>query len=254
MRGPGTVAGPAAGAQAATVAPRDASAAAANSRWHSVLVFASIVVVASASVVLPIAGTLAALVLFAALRTAGLVQRRGAVRRLARGARATDPLLTAVTLPWFVIRALIGLLMLAPFALAAAAIAAGAAVAAAPGEWPYRALAYAAGVLVIFYGLGPGSRMPRTQLRRFFGTVAKTRPAQVVVLAGMTALTAAALTAAATWPSVYWPTTVPHGFVQFGVTHLGPLRRLSYHLGVAHPIRVVRGFLLREFAQLRGAG
>jgi hypothetical protein len=247
----GTAAGPGTGAAPAPRARAAVEGAAAHSRWQPVLVFAAVLVVASACVVVPIAGTLAALAFFAALRTAGLVQRRGALRRLARGTRATDPLLTAVTLPWFLLRALFALLLLAPFALVAAAVAAGVAVAAAPGAWPYRALAYAAGMLVIFYGLGPGSGLPRSQLRRIFGTVTKTPAAQVVALIGMGALAAAALTAAVTWPSVFWPTAVPHGFIHFGVTHLGPLRRLSYHFGVPHHLRVVRGYLLRHLAQLR---
>ena len=227
----------------------------ARSRWQSVLVFASILVVASISVVLPILGTLAAIAFFASLRTAALVQRQSTARRLARGAKAaTDPLVTAVSLPWFLVRALIALILLAPFALAAAAVAGGVAIIAAPGAWPDRALAYAAGGLVLFYGFGPGSGLPRSQLRRVFGTVARTRPAQVVVLAGMTALTAAAITAAVTWPSVYWPTVVPHGFVHFGQIHFSsPLRQLSHDLGMAHRSRAVRGFLLHHFQQLSRA-
>jgi Protein kinase domain len=253
-RDAGTAAGPAAGAPpAAGVAPDEAGAAG-QSRWQPVLVFASILVVASVAVVLPIAGTVAALAFFAALRTAGLVQRRSTARRLARGTKVTDPLVTAVSLPWFLVRALIALLLLAPLALAAAGVAAGAAVAVTAHAWPGRALACAAGALVLCYGFGPGSGLPRTQLRRVFGRVARTRGARVVVLAGMTALVAAAVTAAVTWPSVYWPTAVPHGLVQFGVNHFGPLRRLSYHLRVAHHIHIVRGFLLRHLAQLRSTG
>ena len=250
---------PAAGGRSAVdarsaAAAREKAGSTAGSRWQPVLVFASILVVASAAVILPIAGTAAALAFFAALRTAGLVQRRSAVRRLARGAKVTDPLLTAVSLPWFLTRALFALLLLAPLALAAAAVAGGAAVAAAPHEWPYRALAFAAGGLVLCYGFGPGSGMPRAQLRRVFGAVARTRGAQLVVLAGMTALVAAAITAAVTWPSVFWPAIVPHGFVRFGIQHLGPLRRLGYHLRVAHHVRLVRGYLLHHFQQLRSAG
>jgi hypothetical protein len=246
----GAPGGAVAGAPPVVGAVAGKEGAAARSRWQPILVLGAVLVLASASVVLPVAGTLAALACFAALRTAGLVQRRSAARRQVRGARRTDPLVTAVSLPWFVIRALVALLLLAPFALAAAAVAAGASVAVAAGDWPYRALAYAAGMLVIFYGLGPGSGMPRSQLRRIFGTVTRTLPAQVVALLGMTALTAAALTAAVTWPSVFWPTVVPHGFVHFGVTHLGPLRRLSYHWGIAHHFRAVRGYLLRHLGQL----
>jgi hypothetical protein len=54
-----------------------------------------------------------------------------------------------------------------------------------------------------------------------------------------------------TWPSAFWPTVVPHSFVHFGVIHLAPLRHLSYHFGVAHHFRVMRGYLLRHLAPLR---
>jgi hypothetical protein len=249
--GPGTAVAPGAGAVAhppgAALRPAAADAAT-RTRWHPVLVTAAVLVAASASVIMPVAGTLAALALFAALRTAGLAQRRTAARRLVRGSRATDSFVTAVSLPWFLVRAMLALLLLAPFALAAAALAAGVTVALVPNDWPYRALAYAAGGLVVFYGLGPGSGMPRTQLRRFFGTVTRTRIGQAVAVIAMVALAAAALTAAATWPSVFWPTAVPGSVIRFGVTHLGPLRRLAYlaHLSGPHRFGILRGVFLRR--------
>jgi len=236
---------------AATVtgAPRQAAAPALRSRWHPVLVVATILLAAGVSVILPVAGTVAALALFAGLRTAGLVQRRSNARRAVRGARTMDPVVTVVTLPWFVLRALFGMLLLAPLALAAAALAAGITVAVAPGDWPYRALAYAAGALVLCYGLGPGSGMPRAQLRRVFGTIARTPTTQLVAVLGMTALALAAITAAVSSPSVFWPTAVPDGVVRFGVTHLGPIRRLAYlaHLSGAHRFGLPHGGFLHHF-------
>jgi len=186
------------------------------------------------------------------LRTAGLVARRRAARRAARGARAMDPVVTVVTLPWLFLRSLFALLLLAPFALAAAALAAGVAVAAAPGAWPYRALAYGAGALVLCYGYGPGSGMPRTQLRRFFGTFTRASAARIVVVLAMTALAVAALTTAVSAPSVYWPTIVPGNVVRFGVTHLGPLRNLGYlaHLRGPHGFGLLRGTLLHHVRSL----
>jgi hypothetical protein len=192
------------------------------------MVIAAVVLMASISVVLPVAGTAAALLLIAVLRTAGLVQRRTTARRVARGARAMDPVVTVVTLPWLGLRALFALLILAPFALAAAALAAGITVAVSPGAWPYHALAYAAGTLVLFYGLGPGSGMPRAQLRRFFGTFTKSPAVRIVVVLGLAALALGALSAAVSSPAVYWPTVVPANFIHYGVTHLGPLRRLGH--------------------------
>ena len=238
--------------RAATVtgASRQAVAPAPRTRWHSVLVIATVLMAAGVSVVLPVAGTMAALALFAGLRTAGLVQRRSTARRAARGARTMDPVVTVVTLPWCFLRALFALVLLAPFALAAAALAAGITVAAVPGDWPYRALAYAAGALVLCYGLGPGSGMPRAQLRRVFGAITKTRTTQLVAVLGMTALALAAITAAVSSPSVFWPTVVPGGVIRFGVTHLGPIRRLGYlaHLSGAPRLGLPRsGFLHSGF-------
>ena len=151
-----------------------------------------------------------------------------------------------VTLPWLVLRALFAMLILAPFALAAAAVAAGIAVAVSPGAWPYHAIAYAAGTLVLFYGLGPGSGMPRAQLRRFFGTFTKSPATRIVVVLGLAALALGALSAAVSSPSVYWPTVVPANVIHFGVTHLGPIRRLGYlpHLSVPHRFHLLHGRFL----------
>ena len=238
------------GAVTVTGTPRQAAGPppAARARWLPVLVVATVLVAAGVSVILPVAGTLAAVALFAGLRTAGLVQRRNAGRRAARGTRALDPVVTLVTLPWLFLRALFAMLLLAPLGLAAAALAAGITVAIAPGDWPYRALAYAAGTLVLFYGFGPGSAMSRAQLRRIFGTVAKTRTAQLVAVLSMTALALAAVTTAVSSPSVFWPTVVPGSVVRFGVTYLGPLRRLGYlaHLSAVHRFGLPRGGFLHS--------
>ena len=244
-------AGGAAAAPAPAPVAGQAPAPAARMRGQPLMVAAAMVLVASISVILPVAGTAAALLLIAALRTAGLVQRRTAARRVARGARAMDPVVTAVTLPWSLLRALFAMLILAPFALAAGALAAGIAVVVSPGAWPYHALAYAAGALVLFYGLGPGSGMPRAQLRRFFGTFTKNPATHIVVALGLAALAAGALTTAVSSPAVYWPAVVPANFIHFGVIHLGPLRRLGhlahlsgqYRFGVLHARFLPGGFL-----------
>jgi hypothetical protein len=237
---------PAAPAPAPAARPATAPEPAKRVRGQALMVVAAVVLVASICVVLPVAGTAAALLLIAALRTAGLVQRRTAARRVARGARTMDPVVTVVTLPWLVLRALFAMLILAPFALAAAAVAAGIAVAVSPGAWPYHALAYAAGTLVLFYGLGPGSGMPRAQLRRFFGTFTKSPATRIVVVLGLAALALGALSAAVSSPSVYWPAVVPANFIHFGVTHLGPIRRLGYlpHLSVPHQFHLLHGRFL----------
>jgi hypothetical protein len=222
-----------------------------QARALSLLAVATMVVVACVSVVLPVIGTLASLAFIVVLRATGLAQRRGTQRRLARGSRPTDPLLTTVAFPWFLLRALVALLLLAPFALAVAAVVAGISVAFSPGDWPSRAVAYGAGVLVAFYGLGPGSRTARNQLKRAFTAVAGTRTAQAVALTGMAALAVAALAAALSWPSLYWPALTPGGSVHIGVIHLSPLHRVSLlHFGLVHRISVLRHMMLHGLGLL----
>jgi hypothetical protein len=88
--------------------------------------------------------------------------------------------------------------------------------------------------------------MPRAQLRRFFGTFAKSPASRIVVVLGLAALALGALTAALSSPAVYWPTVVPANFIHFGVVHLGPLRRLGYlaHLTGQHRFGVLHGRFL----------
>ena len=213
--GPGAMP-PAAGT---SFAARAAPAPTGSQRWYSVMVFAAMVALASVSVVLPVAGTLAALSVILLLRASELAQQRANVRRGARGTKPSDPVLTAAAFPWYLIRSLLGLLLLAPFALASAVIAGGITIVAVPGHGLPRAVAVAAGVFVAFYGLGPGSARSRRQLGRVFAAVVSTRPAQAVALLGITALALATFAAAVSWPSLYWPTGPP-GFWHFGVVHL----------------------------------
>jgi Protein kinase domain len=253
---PGGGAAPAAGngrpASGRLAAGLDAAGRGAPStRSQRLLVLASMVVAASVSVVLPVLGTLSSLALIAALRAAGLAQRRRAQRMLARGSRRSDPYLATMAFPWFLLRALLALVLLAPFALAVGAVAAGITVAFAPSDWPGRALAVGAGALVAFYGLGPGSRTARSQLRRIFGAVATTRSAQAVAVTGMTVLAVAALAAAASWPSLYWPALTGGGF---GHLHLGHLHRpgLLPHFGLGHHITWLRLAVMHRLGFLGG--
>jgi hypothetical protein len=125
------------------------------------------------------------------------------------------------------VRSVLGCLLIAPFALVAALLAAGVTVAISPGHHLPRAVAAAAGMLVAFYGFGPGSARPRRQLNRLFAAVPTGRAGQVVALAGMTALALATLAAAASWPSLYWPAGAPGGVWHFGLAHAGPIRHLG---------------------------
>jgi hypothetical protein len=217
------------------------------------LVLASMVTAAAASVILPIAGTLISLTLLAALRAAGLAQRRRSQRRLARGSRPSDPFLATVSFPWFLLRAVLAMLLLSPFALAVAALAAGITVVLVPGDWPSRALAYAAGALVLFYGLGPGSRVVRDQLRRLYPAAAATRTAYALAMVGMTALALVVLAAAVSWPSVFWPALAPGRFLHIGVIHLGPHHfRLLPRFGLSRRIALLGHLVLRHLGKLGG--
>jgi hypothetical protein len=202
------------------------------------MVIATIVIAASLSVVLPVVAAPAALALIILLRAGDLAGER----RKARGTRPQDRALLAAMLPWYLVRSLVVCLLLAPFGLAAAVVAGGLAFVAAPSHQLPRAVAVAAGTLVAFYGFGPGSGRPRRQLNRLYGTVATSRIAQAVALAGMTALALATLAAAASWPSLYWPAGAPGGIWHFGMARPGPLGPLG---PVRHLALLGRFFLFR---------
>jgi hypothetical protein len=219
-------------------------------RWSSVPAAATMAIAASLSVILPVAGTLGALAMILALRSTALARRQVVGWRLARGARPADPLLALVTFPWFLLRATVTMLLLAPFALAVAAIAAAVTVAADPADWPSRALGYAAGVLVACYGLGPGSGLPRSQLRRVFAGMAASRAAGAAAAVAMAALAVAALAAALSWPSLYWPTPAPGAAIHLGVIHL----RSLHGTGVLRPRGLARRIGLLRRLLIRGLG
>jgi hypothetical protein len=193
------------------------------------MAFAAIVVAVGISVLLPVVGTLAALALIIMLRAGELAQQRDATRRSARGERRGDTLLLAASFPWYLLRSLLGSLLLIPFALVVAAVTGGVAILLMPGHQLARAVAVAAGALVACYGIGPGSARSRRQLKRIFAAAVSTRMAQAVALAGIAALAVATLAAAVSLPSLYWPALPPGGFWHFGGVHAG---RLS-HLGLA---------------------
>jgi Protein kinase domain len=254
VRGRAVAPKPAAGGAApVTGAPGALDRAATATRWRGTLVFASVMIVASIAVMLPVAGTLAALALIATLRVGALVQRRTAARRLARGPRGSDAFLAVLSLPWFSLRTVLTLVLLAPFALATAAAVAGITVAASPGAWPARAIAYACGALVAFYGLGPGSRLPRRQLGRAFTALPGSPAAQAIAVTGVLVLAVAALAAAVSWPSLYWPSAQPNGMIHFAGFHLGPLRSIGLlrHTGFGHRFGLLRQLLLRQFGRGR---
>jgi len=215
-----------------------------KSRWPSAMVVVTMVAAVGISVILPVVGALGSLAFIVLLRAGDLVRQRAILRRSARGAKRSDPAVLAALSPWYLLRSLLSCLLLAPFALVAAAVAGGVAIALSPGHHLPRAVAAGAGAIVAFYGLGPGSARPRRQLHQLYAAVATTRAAQAVALAGMTALALATLAAAFSWPSLYWPAGAPGGVWHFGMAHVGTV----VHSGPVRHLSLVGRFLLSRLA------
>jgi hypothetical protein len=166
---------------------------------------AFMVIAISLSVLMPVAGTVASLVVITLLRAADHTGTALAVRRSARGVRPTDILISVITAPWSLARALVTTVLLAPFAIALGAAAASAEVIMLRMGTPQQAGGWAAGAIVAWYGLGPGSRRPRRQLSRVFGSVVRTRAALAVTAIAFCSLAAAAVTQATSQVPLYWP-------------------------------------------------
>jgi hypothetical protein len=170
----------------------------------SLLVAATVAVAVAISVVLPVAGTVIALIALMALRAGNQTVGQLSRRRSRRGARPSDALLAAVTFPpalaWSALRSL----LLAPAALVAAGIVAVITIIAAPDNVPL-ACAYAAGMLVLFYGCGPGSDVSRRPIRSFFDTVADTPITAATAVIAVGAVLIMAIVVAASHPPFFWP-------------------------------------------------
>jgi predicted Ser/Thr protein kinase len=179
--------------------------AAGRSPAGPLLVFGTVAALVGLAVVLPVAGTVAALLLLMGLRagdqTAGGLSRR----RSRRGARAGDALLAAVTFPPAFAWSLVRTLLFAPAALVAAAIAAAITIIALPSHPIPAALAFAAGALVVFYGFGPGSGRSRRPIRGFFDAVADTPITAATAVIAVGAVVISAVVVAASHPPFFWP-------------------------------------------------
>src|SRR6266536_1855025 len=140
-------------------APRQPSAR----RTHRLLGLAALVIAVAMSLVLPVAGTVAVLAVIAVLRAADRAQRRLAVRRIARGPRAIDPLLVVASAPWALARSVLVTVLLAPPLMLIAGVAAVAAISAMGSSQLPLAAAYAAGVVTALIGGRTGSPGPRRE-------------------------------------------------------------------------------------------
>jgi protein kinase-like protein len=220
-------AGNGAAAAARTPARRQASIAA-QFGVRRLLALLTMAIAVAASVLLPVAGTVAALVMIVLLRAADRAHGGLTRRRSVRGTRASDVPVMVAKAPWSLFRALVSTVLLAPLALICAAAAAAVTIIVVHGT-PYQAAAaYAAGAFVAFYGFGLGSGKPRRQLGRLFGAVARNRypAALAVILFGVLAVAVAGT--AVTQPHVIWPLTTGFSWHMPGLRHLAD--QVTYRL------------------------
>ena len=196
---------------------------AAISPW-SPLVIGSVICVVALSVMAPLIGTAVALGLFVALRAAATTGRQLA-RRAAAGDRRSGRSAAAVLLyPFSLLRALLGLVLLAPVALLGCCVAIAATIIAVPVHPLPQALAFGAGTLVAIVGLGPGSAGSRSILARLFSWIARTPSQLAVAYIGVLGVcTWAGITAWYQAPAAaYWPVVGLHAQLE----HLPTLRTI----------------------------
>ena len=171
---------------------------------------AVLVAAVALAVLLPVAGLIVSLAGITLLRAADRAQSALAVRRSVRGPRAIDPLVVVVTAPWTVARALLTELLMAPLAFGAGVAVYAAAILLGHHHVTMpRAGAYAAGAMVAWYAIGPGSR-PRRQLNRMAAAVSRGTLSSVVITVAAWGLAAAIVLLAASQAPDYFPVAIPH--------------------------------------------
>ena len=181
-----------------------------QSRPNTTAGLALMVAAVALTVVLPVAGLLASLAVITLLRAADRAQSKLAVRRSVRGPQASDLLVVLVTAPLTVARALLTVVLMAPFAVIVGAAAYGLTVVFTHSMNMPRAGAYAAAAVVAWYGLGPGSGRPRRQLNRMAGAVARTPASAAATALAVWALAIAAVMFASSQTPYYWPAMTLH--------------------------------------------
>ncbi|HET9895204.1 MAG TPA: protein kinase [Streptosporangiaceae bacterium] len=196
---------------------------AAISPW-SPLVIASVGIVAAVSIMAPLVGTVAGLALFVALRALATTGRQLARRGQSDGMGVSMSFAALVLFPVSVLRALIGLVLLAPLALLGSCMVVAATIIAVPVHPLPQALAFGAGTLMIIVGLGPGSSGSRAILASLYSSLAKTPGRLAVAYFGVLSIcTWAGLTAWYQSPAAaYWPVIGLHAQLE----HLPTLRHV----------------------------
>jgi predicted Ser/Thr protein kinase len=206
------------------------------------LVIATVAALVAVSVLLPLAGTIFALVVLLLLRASDVTTGWLGKRRSVRGPRRSDAVAATAFYPWGVCRSALRFLLLSPLALLCGAAAAVLTIVATGSTSLPRAGGYAVGAVVACYFLGPGSAACRRPLSRFYGAVTRTLPAAALATFGVVALAVAMVGAAATLAPGYWPdqhlgdqlqmTTILHpglSHLTGNVTEIG--RKLAHWFG-----------------------
>jgi predicted Ser/Thr protein kinase len=181
--------------------PRARSAGPSNPKWLPGLAFTA--AAAALTVVLPVAGLVASLIVITVLRAADMAQSRRAVRG---GGHVLGVIVRA---PFSVIRALFSTVLLAPFALVAGGLAWAGTIIVTHHPADSKSIPLAAAAMVVCYGIGPGSGKPRRQLRRIAGSLARTPMSATAATIATWALAAAAITFALSQVPDYWPAVLP---------------------------------------------
>jgi hypothetical protein len=172
---------------------------------------AVLVAAVALAVLLPMAGLIVSLAGITLLRAADRAQSALAVRRSVRGPRASDLLVVVVTAPLTVARALLTEVLMAPLAFGAGVVVYAAAILLTHHHLTLpRAGAYAAGAMVAWYAIGPGSGRPRRQLNRMAAAVSRSTLSSVVIAVAAWGLAAAIALLAASQAPDYWPVATPH--------------------------------------------
>jgi hypothetical protein len=195
----------------------------APARGQRLFVLLVVLAAAGLTVLLPVAGGAIALTALLALRGGDLTRNWAARRRAKRGTAAA---MSALVYPGMLVWSWVTMIALAPVALVAAGIAVTLTVLAVPAHPFVQAAAYAAGAIVLCYGLGPGSSAPRRQLGRIYAAMARSPGATAVILFFTGTLCLAALVAAFSQLPFYWP--LEH--LRVRIDHWQPLRDLAHTL------------------------
>ena len=176
------------------------------SAW-SPLVVATVAMVVAVSVMAPIIGTGIALAVLVALRAAATTGRQLARRRTGDERGSGVPLLAVALYPVALLRAVLGLVLVAPVALLAFGVAAAAAIIAIPVHPLPQAVALGAGALVAIVGLGPGSSDSRAALAGLYTSAARSPALLAVAYVGVLAIAVwAGISAWYQSPApAYWP-------------------------------------------------